>query len=71
MLMGVCTMVASVGDAHRDDDGGSSHGVLVSVAESEDCATIGPGNVAHGDGNNKPSSGTNRLVAKLIDQNPS
>jgi hypothetical protein len=48
-----------------------SHDVLVSVAESEDCATIGPGNVAHGDGNNKPSSGANRLVAKLIDRNPS
>jgi hypothetical protein len=38
-LMGACTMATSIGGAHRDGDNGSSHDVLESVVEHEDCGT--------------------------------
>jgi hypothetical protein len=64
-------MAASDGGTHRDGNGESSHGVLASTAEREDCATTGLRGVTHGDGNNEPNSGADRLAAEPIDRNPS
>jgi hypothetical protein len=63
-------MTASIGDTHRDGDGGSSRGVLGSAAERKDYATTG-GGVTHGDDNSEPSSGADRSKAEPIDRNPS
>jgi hypothetical protein len=61
---GVCAMATSVGGAHRDGDGGSSHGVLGSAVICEDCATIGLGGTAHGDGNDEPNSDADRSTTE-------
>jgi hypothetical protein len=52
----VCVMAASVGNTHRDGDGGSSRGVLGLATECEDYATTRLSGVAHGDGNGESNS---------------
>jgi hypothetical protein len=71
MSMDEHTMVAPVGSANEDGNGGISHGTLGSVAEHEYYAAVGLGGAAHWDGDGEPNSCAYRSAAEPIDRKPS